>query len=692
MYKIIFLTCALLLCFSSFTPLPSSAAESTTVDKEALFWEGVTDDNDVEGLELYLQKYPKGEFAELAQLRINRLKGTGNSGSTRQQTPTAATVTNSQSPSQQKATKTLAAKDEITDLAYSVQDDNSIYFTGKYQDKPVNLVREGVIGSGKWTIYTGTPADRVRLIIDDTKGLQEILAMDKGQRITVNLVGQERIEYRIYDADRRFIVGSVIYQENKNWLQGTMKTEAFPGYPALINVSDVTKDIAAQVAPPRTTLVSWLEEGWRGLHFVSTAHASSDDILENTFKEDRAKLDEMADSAKRFMRKATLAGVGTLLLTNKTAQQLAVGTVEFLFIPEVALGIALGYVAHRAIDKFSEWKSARNVGSGTDAEDAVNKFNELTRRTKFTDQEPPAVLSQQTSSPSPSEIREHEEEIRLNQQKEDFRKEMAMAESCTTKRDYHCAESHLFTAGILANNRYDDNKLIEAARAAISAKKQLDLQEKAAEQVIEKQDTLAKPVISDVTPTRATKNQMTTFTVKGTNLIDKMMFNLEGCGKISELPGGTSTVRKFSCMPTVAQPVTGLIKDQPGSNGILLYDLHVLVVNPNSNVVPAPEGTKKNDESASSSCNNDSGLIGVWYTPNASSANHPLSMTFTENTYTYRNPLVPCIVIATYTACNGSLSYKVTDNDCGGGTGASGTLKYSISGDSLNWSGTVFHK
>jgi len=78
-----------------------------------------------------------------------------------------------------------------------------------------------------------------------------------------------------------------------------------------------------------------------------------------------------------------------------------------------------------------------------------------------------------------------------------------------------------------------------------------------------------------VSPSKATLNQLTTFTVRGVNLIDGMGFTLESCSGIRELPGGTNTVHRFSCTPIASGPKYGYIKDQPF--GTSLYLFHVTV-------------------------------------------------------------------------------------------------------------------
>ena len=70
---------------SADTPSPNPTASAATTekptsrqaaaDREALFWESVKESPDAAGYELYLKKYPAGEFSELAQLKIEQLQG-----------------------------------------------------------------------------------------------------------------------------------------------------------------------------------------------------------------------------------------------------------------------------------------------------------------------------------------------------------------------------------------------------------------------------------------------------------------------------------------------------------------------------------------------------------------------------------------------------------------------------------------
>jgi len=62
-------------------PVEKAPSQQTAADREALFWESVKESPDAAGFELYLKKYPTGEFSELAQLKIEQLLARSSSGS-----------------------------------------------------------------------------------------------------------------------------------------------------------------------------------------------------------------------------------------------------------------------------------------------------------------------------------------------------------------------------------------------------------------------------------------------------------------------------------------------------------------------------------------------------------------------------------------------------------------------------------
>lgn len=382
------------------------------------------------------------------------------------------------------ATYSHAAKNGITDLAYSVQDNSNLFFTGKYQGKPVNMVRNGVIGSGLWTIYTGTPTDRVRLTIDDKKGLQEILAMDKGQRITVNMVEQERIEYRFYAPGRRFIIGSVLYRNNKRWLQGMMKTEAFSGYSALTNVSDVTKKIImAQSAVPAMTFANKLDGIWKYFNFTSTAHAADlDDLIRDIFSSSAQEMKEYSDAPAHEIFKGAL--VGAAAFTVRLAGQVVAGGETVTAGSAVAIGapliaaVGVGVAVGLAADRTYNWIESKNLGGSTSVMDV---YNRLTAPTRYTEELPPEV-----PNPSVESIRSTPEKRKSNKRpsdslkelvamsakldKAEFDQELEKIEACTNNRDFACAEAHIVKASKLASS-YTDNELLSGARRKMSKQK-----------------------------------------------------------------------------------------------------------------------------------------------------------------------------------------------------------------------------
>jgi hypothetical protein len=121
--------------------------------------------------------------------------------------------------------------------------------------------------------------------------------------------------------------------------------------------------------------------------------------------------------------------------------------------------------------------------------------------------------------------------------------------------------------------------------------------------------------VESVSPVTANPNQLTTFTVKGSNFIDSMLFSLESCSVIREIPGGTSTVRQYSCTPIASGAKVGVILDSSG--GTSLYTFHVQVsagVDPNvacSGVMGTYSRTLTRTDTASNVSLPLSGLISI---------------------------------------------------------------------------------
>ncbi|MCI5191901.1 MAG: DUF1566 domain-containing protein [Candidatus Electrothrix sp. AU1_5] len=81
------------------------------------------------------------------------------------------------------------------------------------------------------------------------------------------------------------------------------------------------------------------------------------------------------------------------------------------------------------------------------------------------------------------------------------------------------------------------------------------------------------PVVNSVSPNNVTLNELTTFTVTGSNLPSGLAFFIEECEDLLPL-GGSSTSMQFRCTPSWTIGVkNGVVKDKTGGN--ILYDFTV---------------------------------------------------------------------------------------------------------------------
>lgn len=380
----------------------------------------------------------------------------------------------------------VAADAALTDLAYSVQADNSVFFTGRQQGRPVHLMHRGAIGAGKWFLFTGTEGDRVRLLFDDKKGLQEILAVDKGQRITLNQVQQERVEYRLYAPDRSFIMGAVLYRSNGRWLQGLLKTEDFRGYAGLVEVVDVSSKLARLESPGGTPFARALLQWWQAVHLVSTANAqTTDDFLARY-------LGESAQDARNFfapvaneMAKGMLVGAAafTVQLAGATltaGETVAIGGALVAAGPllvAVGTGVAVGLAA----DRVSNWVSARPLGNGNGI---TELYNRLVAATRYTEERSGTAGNTSVAGASNSAnaagnaaarkasaanlLDMADKMDRLDRQ--DLLASLEVADACTRRRDFACTEEQLAAATKAAGGSAD-RQLIASARQNMAQQK-----------------------------------------------------------------------------------------------------------------------------------------------------------------------------------------------------------------------------
>lgn len=330
----------------------------------------------------------------------------------------------------------------IENLTYSEQSGNRLYFTGLQQGKPVRIVRTGVLGSGQWAIYSGAPGSRLRLQIDDRLGVRDILAIDQGQRVTVNNFANERIEYRFYGPDSQFITASVIYLQDRRWYHGRMQTETFPGYPALQDVVDITKQVTSNTAPGKTDFAGVLPDLWPYLNLIRPAHAQAgggllDRLLGPAPRKSMTQRWEQLDDSTKYTAKMTANGLGilgTLIVGLQKSTPLIDKVVlplldeAIVHFPAVALGYYLG-------DKLYEWDKARQTPAQTQAED----FNDTVQRPRF------------SSSPMPEPPLAPPE----GRYSSMFRSSLDRAAECMKSGDMPCADNALLEGRIYADGSSD---------------------------------------------------------------------------------------------------------------------------------------------------------------------------------------------------------------------------------------------
>ncbi len=97
------------------------------------------------------------------------------------------------------------------------------------------------------------------------------------------------------------------------------------------------------------------------------------------------------------------------------------------------------------------------------------------------------------------------------------------------------------------------------------------------------------PVVTSVSPLTATLNQLTTFTINGSNLPDTLAFFIPECANLTNASRGASR-QEFRCTPSFTTGVKdGLVKDQP--DGTLLHNFEVVVSSIFTNQPPTIQTT-----------------------------------------------------------------------------------------------------
>jgi RHS repeat-associated protein len=101
---------------------------------------------------------------------------------------------------------------------------------------------------------------------------------------------------------------------------------------------------------------------------------------------------------------------------------------------------------------------------------------------------------------------------------------------------------------------------------------------------------VATPAVTSITPGSARLDVLQQYDVSGTGLTANMRFTVEDCEQVTEVAGGTSTKRSWTCIPRAPGLKVATIKDSAGG-GLLNGAANVLVEHPQRLGDPASRGT-----------------------------------------------------------------------------------------------------
>lgn len=386
---------------------------------------------------------------------------------------------------QRSVLKRATASSGLQNLSYAVQKGEHVLVAASFEDKPVHLVRDGARGAGSWTAWVGPATDRVRLSIDDRKGLTGVLAMDKGQRIAVRTVGQERIEYRLYNAERRFIAGAVLYRHATGWAMGRLRTEAFWGYAELTELEDMGPQLVLANAGPPQTITALLKAWWDRVDLIPAAHAQG--LLDGFFSQSAQDARERWSAPAHEMFKASLVG-GAAFTVKLLGQTLGAGETAALvaaaspFLVAVGTGVAIGIAA----DGFYEWASARNLGDASSLRALFARLMADSRYSQLPDPHPPAGAAAGDKPPAPV--------VAASPDRSGFRNALDKGAACAQARDFACAEAALATAQQQALTHQERRELIAKWQLVDGEKKSAELER-----------SRPKPVVAQAPPPAAAR-------------------------------------------------------------------------------------------------------------------------------------------------------------------------------------------
>lgn len=506
-------------------------------------------------------------------------------------------------------------------LGYTVQANNALMLSATYQGTPFRMVHSGVAGTGTWSIYTGSGTDRVRVTYGAKGGLQEVLALDSGVRITVQYVGQERAEYRWYGPNKTFLIGSVVYLLNGTWYQGTLQTEAFAGYSALTDVQDISASVQATLAQAAVmpSVAPQLRSQLR-----NAISASAEDDVGDPLKESMSDFTAPFDRVTRGLEQVRKFGDDLVARGKDMARDAATAAIIVAFRKELTVMGAGVMVAESMVRMKNFVSAARNPTS----QESTAAFEGLEAGSKYVGQSAPvtpaATVSGACSAPA-TPLADGSCTIPLRagcKDGEAFRSGVCVAGAVSLEGD-RCSNDGGLTYGVIRSGSCYFAPVVASvdtpANIAVGQSSNIVFRGRnlsmtgmtvslegctmAAQGGTSTAQTYActptstgskygtvkdaltgatiltftivvpesKPTVTSMSPLTATLDTLTTFTFFGTNLPEGMAVTLADCTNMTEVAGGSPTARKFSCTPQSSGSKSGALKDKPNGTGLGVF-------------------------------------------------------------------------------------------------------------------------
>lgn len=156
--------------------------------------------------------------------------------------PQAVLPKSSLAPLSSSATSSASSIPDLKQLSKTIIG-NTTYIHGTYNGQSLRATYNPYSQLDAFKFVFGPLDNREQYSFSEDGTLREILLMDIGYRVVTNILSETHIEYRLYDQDLNFILGSVLFYLNDRWEIGQLNTELFESYDALSNTRNVTAEI-----------------------------------------------------------------------------------------------------------------------------------------------------------------------------------------------------------------------------------------------------------------------------------------------------------------------------------------------------------------------------------------------------------------------------------------------------------------